>query len=120
MVIILTKKRIIKALEGLGLTKNEIKVYIYLEKSGPHEEKEISEILELQDHQVYRSLKKLESIEIIKVCYEQSVKFSAIPFGEVIDLFIDVKKEQAKTMQESREDLLYSWREMMKKEKIIS
>jgi hypothetical protein len=39
-----------------------------------------------------------------------------LPFEEVIDLFIEVKKEQAKTMQESREELLSSWRETIKKE----
>jgi hypothetical protein len=39
-----------------------------------------------------------------------------LPFEDVIDIFIEVKKEQAKTMQDSREELLSSWKETIKKE----
>ena len=46
---------------------------------------------------------------------EHPIQYFAITFEEVIDLFIEVKKEQAKTMQESREELLFNWREIIKK-----
>lgn len=50
-------------------------------KKGPHVDKEIAEILELQERQVYRSLKSLQSIEIVKASGEHPVQFSAVPSG---------------------------------------
>lgn len=112
----MSKERIVKALKGLGLSYIDAQVYVFLAKDGPHSEREIGEILELQERQVHRSLKSLQSVEIVKTVGENPLQYSAVPFEEVIDLFIEVKKEQAKTMQESREELLSSWRETIKKE----
>ena len=116
----MSRERIIKALKGLGLTQVDAQVYIFLAKNGPHKEKEIIKILELQERQVHCSLKNLQSIEIVKAIGEHPAQFSAVPFEEVIDLFIEVKREQAKTMHESREELLSSWRETIEKKSTTS
>lgn len=105
-----------KALKGLGLSNIDAQVYVFLAKDGLHSERKIAEMLELQERQVYRSLKNLQRIEIVKAIGEQPMQFSAVPFEEVIDLFIEVKKEQAKNMQENREELLSSWKATIKKE----
>ena len=110
----MSKQRIIKALEGLGLTKIDVQIYVFLAKEGPHNLQEIACKLNLRDNKVYRSLKDLQIIEIVKTSGEHPIKYSAITFEEVIDLFIEVKKEQTKTMQESREELLSSWKIMLK------
>lgn len=112
----MSKERIIKALKELGLSNVDAQVYVFLAKNGSHSEREIAGILEIQESQVYRSLKNLQSIEIVKAIGEHPVQFSAAPFEKLIDIFIEVKKEQAKTMQKSREELLSSWRETIKKE----
>lgn len=111
----MSDERIMKALKGLGLSNIDAQLYVFLAKDGPHSGREIAEILELQERQVYQGLKNLQRIEIVKTMGEHPVQFSAVPFEEVIDLFIEVKKEQAKTMQESRKELLTSWKAMMKK-----
>ena len=111
----MSKKRIIKALRGLGLTFIDTQVYIFLANSGPNTEKEIVENLPIQEEKIYHSLNSLQDIEIVKTSGEHPTKYSAVPFDEVLDLFIEVKKEQTKTMQESREELLTSWNAMMKK-----
>ena len=116
----MSKERVIRALEGLGLTQVDAQVYIFLAINGPHKEKEIMRILKLQERQVQRSLKNLQNIEIVKTIGEHAAQFSAVPFEEVIDLFIEVKKEQAKTMHESREELLSSWRETIEKKSTTS
>jgi hypothetical protein len=51
----------------------------------------------------------------VKTSGEYPLKYSAVPFEDVLDLFIDVKKEQTKTMQESREEILNNWKAMMQK-----
>ena len=112
----MSKERIVKALEQLGLSNTDTQIYVFLAKNGPHSEREICEILELQKRQVYPSLKSLQGIKIVKAIGKHPVQFSVVPFEEVINLFIEVKKEQAKIIQESREELLSSWRETIKKE----
>ena len=111
----MSDERIIKALKGLGLSNIDAQVYVLLAKDRSHTKREITEILELQERQVYRSLKSLQSIEIVKAVGGNPRQYSAVPFEEVIDLFIEVKKEQAKTLRESREELLSSWKETIKK-----
>ena len=112
----MSKKRIIKALKGLGLSFGDIQVYIFLANSGPNTEKEIVDTLQILEEKIYHSLNNLQDIEIVKTSGEHPIKYSVVPFEEVLDLFIEVKKEQTKTMQESREELLNSWREIIKKE----
>jgi sugar-specific transcriptional regulator TrmB len=112
----LSKERIIKVLEGLGMSSRDILVYVFLANSGPHTKKEIVEDLKIQERKIYHSLKSLQDIEIVKTTDEYPEQYSAMTFEEVIDLFIEVKKEQTKTLQESREGLLSSWRATIKKE----
>jgi sugar-specific transcriptional regulator TrmB len=112
----MSKKRIIKALRGLGLSLVDAQVYIFLANSGPNTEKEIVENLQILEEKIYHSLNSLQDIEIVKTSGKPPIKYSAVPFEEVLDIFIEVKKEQTKTMQENREEFLSSWRETIKKE----
>jgi sugar-specific transcriptional regulator TrmB len=112
----LSKERVIKALKGLGLSSVDVQVYIYLARTGPQKMTEIALALNLPQRKVDRSLKELQTISIVKASIEYPLEFMAVPFEEVIDLFIEVKREQAKTMQESREELLSSWKKTIKKE----
>ena len=112
----MSKERVIKALKGLGLSSVDVQVYIYLARTGPQKMREIASALKLPENKVDRSLKELQTISIVKASIEYPMEFVAMPFEEVIDLFIEVKKEQAKTMQQSREELLSSWKATIKKE----
>ena len=112
----MSKERVIKALKGLGLSSVDVQVYIFLARTGPKKMREIALALNLHERKVDRSLKELQAISIVKASIEYPLEFVALPFEEVIDLFIEVKREQAKTMRESREELLSSWRKTIKKE----
>ena len=110
----MSEKRIIKVLKALGLSFAETQVYIFLANNGPNTEKEIVDSLQIPEDKIYRCLNSLQDIEIVKTSKEYPIKYSVLPFEDVLDLFIDVKKEQTKTMQESREELLNNWKAMMK------
>jgi len=111
----LSKERIIKALKGLGFSNIDTQVYVFLAIEGPHDVREITVALNLHESKVYGSLKDLQSIEIVKPSIEHPLEFIALPFEEVLDLFIEVKKEQAKTMKESKKELLSKWKTVLKK-----
>jgi sugar-specific transcriptional regulator TrmB len=112
----MSKERITKALKGFGFSTIETRVYFFLAKQGAHTIKEIALALNLSENKIDRSLQELLGISIIKASIENPLEFVAVPFEEVIDLFIQVKKEQAKTLQKNRKELLSNWRETIKKE----
>ena len=113
----MSKERVIKALKGLGLSQDDARVYVFLAKYGPHKEKEITDILKLHEKRTVHSLKNLQEIEIVIPIEGHPVRYSAVPFEEVIDLSIEVKKEQAKTMQENKKEILSSWKALIKNSK---
>ena len=82
------KERIIKALKGLGLSEVDAQVYVFLAKEGPHKMREIALALSLHERKIDRSLKELQSISIVKASIQVPLQFMAVPFEEVIDLFI--------------------------------
>jgi predicted transcriptional regulator len=110
----LSRKRIINTLKGLGLSNIDIQVYIFLAKNGPHELRDVASALKLKDREVTRSVKDLQGMTVVIASIQHPLEFMALPFEEVIDLLIEVKKEQAKAMQQAKNELLSSWRKMTK------
>jgi len=111
----LSKERIINAFKGLGFSNIDTQVYVFLAKEGPHKMREITLALNLQENKVHRSLTDLQNIRIVKASIKHPLEFAAIPFNEIIDLFIKIKKEQAKTIRQSKEELMKSWKKIIKK-----
>jgi sugar-specific transcriptional regulator TrmB len=112
----MSKERIINTLVGLGLSQVDAQVYVFLAEQGPHKMSEIALALNLHEKKVYTSLKDLQRKSIVEASIQYPLEFMAVPFEEVIDFFIEIKKERAKVIRESREGLLSSWRAITKKE----
>lgn len=110
----MSKKRIAKALNGLELTKHDSAVYIFLAKQGPHTMRDIMSVLNLNERKAQTSLKNLQSKKIVMASIEQPQEFTAVPFKEVIELSIEIKREQAKAIQEAKDKLLSIWQKMTK------
>jgi sugar-specific transcriptional regulator TrmB len=112
----LSKERVFIALKELGFSNSDAQVYVFLAKHGPHRTEEIALALNLHERKVHRSLKELQSQKLVTASVEEPLNFFALAFEELIDLFIKMKKEQAKVVQESKEELLSSWRVLTEKE----
>ena len=110
----MSKERVTKTLRELGLSSLDEQVYVFLARTGHQKIREIALALNLSESKARRSLKDLQSISIVKASIEYPLEFAAVPFKEVIDLLIEVKKEQAKAMQQTKDELLYSWRKIIK------
>ena len=111
----MSNKRINETLKKFGLSNIDIQVYVFLANQGLNEIREIALALNLPERKVHRSLRDLQDIRIVNASIAYPLKFMAVPFKEVIDLLIEVKKEQAKAMQQAKDELLSSWRKITKK-----
>ena len=69
-----------------------------------------------RESNIHKSLKALLKLNVVKASSEYPLRFIAVPFEKVIDLFIEVKKEKAKALQASKEELLYTWRSITGKD----
>jgi sugar-specific transcriptional regulator TrmB len=106
----LSLERVLKALWGLGLSQNDAQIYIYLATSGPQKAKDIINALTINKRQVYRSLKHLRNKGITMINDERPFLFSAVPFEDVLNLLMEIKKDQAKALQASKEELISDFR----------
>jgi predicted transcriptional regulator len=112
----MSRERIIKALKVLGLSNIDTRVYVLLARDGPHKIEEIASALNQHERNIHKSLRDLQNINIVKASIEYPFEFIAVPFKEVINLIIEVKKEQAKTLQASKDELLSTWRSITEKD----
>ena len=108
-------ERVRRVIMDLGLSETDAQIYVFLALNGPHKGSELTREMNIYKEQLYRSLKKLEDKTIVKSSGETPILFSAVPFEAVLDLLVEIKKEQAKAFNEAKEELLSDWKRMTKK-----
>ena len=102
-------ERVLKTLEGFGLSRIDAEVYVYLAKKGPKKGRELANALQVTKQQLYPSLKNLKNKGIVTANLERPALFSAVDFEKVLELLIEIKVEQAKVIKETKKELLGSW-----------
>jgi len=110
----MSHEMLLKTLVGLGLKEVDAEVYLLLAKEGSQNGRNIAEALKLYKQQLYRSLKRLQGKNIVSATPERPASFSAVPLENILDFWIEVKKEQALALQEGKERLLSSWKTIVK------
>jgi len=96
-------------LQKLGLSKNEIRVYIQLARSGMLKASEVSEVISLHRTETYRILRDLEKMGLVSSVFEKPLKFVATPFEKTIDLLIKSKKLRLELLERKKKDLVDLW-----------
>jgi len=103
----------IELIEGmfqkLGLSKNEIRVYVYLARSRERKASEISEALSLHRTETYRILRDLEKKGLVSSVFEKPLKFIATPFERAIEALIEAKKLRIQRLERKKKDLISVW-----------
>jgi len=105
-----------KALHRLGLSKNEVRIYIYLARTGEHKASEISEALSLHRTETYRILRDLEKRGLISSVFEKPLKFIATPFEKALDTLIQTKKMKINLLEKRKKSLVDIWLSLPKPE----
>ncbi|MBC7130398.1 TrmB family transcriptional regulator [Candidatus Bathyarchaeota archaeon] len=98
-----------KTLRNLGLSKNEVRVYLYLARTGEHKASEISEALSLHRTETYRILRDLEKRGLVSSVFEKPLKFIATPFDRALDILIETKRMKLHLLEKKRAKLIDIW-----------
>lgn len=93
----------------LGLSKNEVRVYLHLARYVERKASEISEALCLHRTETYRILRDLEKRGMVSSVFEKPLKFIATPFEKAIDLLIEAKKLKIKLLERNKKSLVDVW-----------
>lgn len=102
-------KIIEKTFRRLGLSKNEVKVFLYLARTGEHKASEISEGLSLHRTETYRILRDLEKKGMVLSVFEKPLKFIATPFEKALEVLIDAKRMKIDLLEKKKEGLVNLW-----------
>jgi len=101
-----------ETLSRFGLLKNEIKVYLYLARSGEKKASEIAEAISLHRTETYRILRDLEKKGILFSVFEKPLKFTAVQLDKAIDLLVDAQKMRIKLLEKEKASLVELWLSM--------
>ena len=116
----MSREWVLKAIGGLGLSDVEAEVYLFLAQTGPLKGRDIAKKLKLNNRQIYLSLKSLQAKGMVKATHEITIQYDAVSLEKVLDQFMKEKEEQAEALKASREELLSTWRSMIKENSATS
>ena len=97
-------------LKKLGLTKNESKVYLYLNKNGSAKAKIIAQNQKIPRTQTYHLLNELQNKGIVIMISDTPTKFEGVEFEKALDLFINNEIKRVEELQLMREELSEMWK----------
>jgi sugar-specific transcriptional regulator TrmB/CBS domain-containing protein len=106
----LSEKDITKFLQILGLSKREIQVYMFLAKSGVQSTSFVAKRLKMERVQAYRTFKKLQEKGFIEATLERPTRFTIVPFENLVDTFINAKKNEVLNLNEQKQNLITAWK----------
>ena len=104
-------ERVLRTLEGFGLSRTECEVYVYLAKAGPSKAGDLTVSLGMTKQQLYPALKELREKGIVVKKPKRSLFLQAMVFEELLDLYVKLNIDKAQIIKETKEELLASWRE---------
>lgn len=105
-----------EALGRLGLSRNEIRIYLYIARTGEHKASEISESLSLHRTETYRILRDLEKKGLVSSVFEKPLKFLATSFERALGTLIETKKMKINLLEKKKAELVDLWLTLPKPE----
>jgi len=101
-----------ETLSRFGLLKNEIRVYLYLARTGQMKAGDLSEAISLHRTETYRILRDLEKKGMVFSIFEKPLKFTAVPLDKAIDLLVDAQKIKIRLLEQEKRSLVELWQSM--------
>ncbi|MCH9041458.1 MAG: hypothetical protein IIB80_04785 [Thaumarchaeota archaeon] len=109
-----------EVLMELGLTKNESKLYIYLNKNGLKEAKEIAQYQKIPRTQTYHLLTGLQNKGIVTLISDTPAKFEGIALEKAFGILIDNELKRIRDLQLMSSELCELWKENLDSKLFLS
>jgi sugar-specific transcriptional regulator TrmB len=113
----LTQEWMIKTLINLGFGQRNAEVYAFLAVNGSQKASVIAKAIRMHERQVYRTLKKLEKQKIVSGTENSIAYFVALQFDKLLDLLVKVNLQEARQMEQNKDNLVALWRSYTEKQK---
>jgi sugar-specific transcriptional regulator TrmB len=101
-----------ETLSRFGLLKNEIRVYLYLARTGQMKAGDLSEAISLHRTETYRILRDLEKKGMVFSIFEKPLKFTAVTLDKAIDLLVNAQKIKIRLLEQEKPSLVELWQSM--------
>jgi len=111
-------KNINQALTKFKLSKNEVRVYLYLARFGAHKAQSVAEALSVHRTEAYKILRRLEAQGLISRVMERPMKFVAVAFEKVLDNLIEERRQRIYQMEQRKAELLKIWKSLPEPENV--
>lgn len=96
-------------LSKFGLTSNQSKVFLFLEKYGPSTATQVSKTLKVPRTETYHLLTHLQNKGIVSATFQHPIKFSALSLNKAMGVLINTEKERVKTLENQEKGLVDLW-----------
>jgi len=109
-------KRIRGALTKFDLSKNEVRVYLYLARFGAQKAQRIAEALNVHRTEAYKILRRLEKQGLVSCVFERPMKFVSVPFENALGNLIEERRQRVHQMEQWKKELMKTWESLPKAE----
>ncbi|WP_165775280.1 TrmB family transcriptional regulator [Nitrosotalea sinensis] len=96
-------------LSKFGLTPNQSKVFLYLEKYGSSTATQVSKALKIPRTETYHLLTNLQNKGIISAAFQHPIRFTSLPMDKAITTLINAEKERVKNLETQEKKLIDMW-----------
>src|SRR2546430_15932034 len=96
-------------LSKFGLTSNQSKVFLFLEKYGPSTATQVSKTLKVPRTETYHLLTSLQNKGIVSATFQHPIKFSALTLDKAIGVLVNTEKERVKSLESQEKNLVELW-----------
>jgi sugar-specific transcriptional regulator TrmB len=105
-------KQINRALTRFKLSKNEVKVYLFLARYGSQKVQQIAESIGIHRTEAYKVLRSLEAQGLIARILGKPMKFAALPLERVLENLIEERRGRIIQLEQRKKELLEMWRSL--------
>jgi sugar-specific transcriptional regulator TrmB len=105
-------RRIKDALSRFDLSKNEVRVYLYLARFGAQKAQRIAEALSVHRTEAYKILRRLEKQGLVSCVFERPMKFVSVPFEKALGNLIEERRQKIHMMEQWKKELMETWRSL--------
>src|SRR6478736_10015889 len=96
-------------LSKFGLTPNQSKVFLYLEKYGSSTATQVSKALKVPRTETYHLLTTLQNKGIVAATFQHPIRFTALPLEKAVWVLVNAEKERVNSLQQQEKSITELW-----------